>query len=85
MEISPIDGTDGADDPVISPDGKLVAFIAGQKLKTVSVAGGNPTVMCDSPADRGNRLVSRRPHFFLTELRHGPDADPGGRTARRPL
>ncbi len=53
VEITPIEGTEGADDPVISPDGKLVAFVAGQKLKTVPIAGGTPTVLCDSPADRG--------------------------------
>ncbi len=53
VEITPIDGTEGATDPVISPDGKLVAFVAGQKLKTVPITGGTPTVLCDSPADRG--------------------------------
>jgi serine/threonine-protein kinase len=53
VEIAPIEGTQGADDPVISPDGKFVAFVAGQKLKTVPITGGTPTVLCDSPADRG--------------------------------
>jgi Tol biopolymer transport system component len=53
VEITPIDGTEGAADPVISPDGKLVAFVAGQKLKTIPIAGGTPTILCDSPADRG--------------------------------
>ena len=53
VEITPIEGTEGATDPAISPDGKLVAFVAAQKLKTVPISGGTSTVLCDSPADRG--------------------------------
>jgi len=53
VDVAPIEGTEGASDPAISPDGKLVAFVAGQKLKTVPISGGATTVLCDSPADRG--------------------------------
>jgi Tol biopolymer transport system component len=53
VAIAPIAGTEGAADPVISPDGKVVAFVAGQKLETIPISGGTPTVVADSPADRG--------------------------------
>ena len=41
-ESKPLSGTEGADRPFVSPDGKWVAFTAGGKLKKVSVEGGPP-------------------------------------------
>ena len=40
LEPSPIPGTEGADNPVFSPDGASVAFWNGTSLKTVSLLGG---------------------------------------------
>ena len=48
-----IPGTTGAAFPFWSADGRSVAFFAGEKLKRVSIAGGNPVVICDAPAGRG--------------------------------
>ncbi|MGH9443962.1 MAG: protein kinase domain-containing protein, partial [Thermoanaerobaculia bacterium] len=53
VEIAPIAGTEGAADPALSPDGKFVAFVSGNKLKTIPLTGGTATVLVDSPADRG--------------------------------
>ena len=38
-EMKPLAGTEGADDPVFSPDGKSLAFIADFALKKVSFDG----------------------------------------------
>ena len=41
-------GTEGAREPFFSPDGQWVGFYADKKMKRVSVAGGHPSVICDS-------------------------------------
>jgi eukaryotic-like serine/threonine-protein kinase len=46
----PLDGTDGAEFPFWSPDGRFVAFAANGKLKKVAVAGGPVQTLCDAPA-----------------------------------
>lgn len=45
----PLVGTDNADNPFLSPDGRWVGFFADGKLKKVSVLGGNPVALCDAP------------------------------------
>ena len=42
-------GTDGASRPFWSPDSRFLAFMAGGKLKKISVSGGPPSVICDAP------------------------------------
>ena len=46
-------GTEGATFPFWSPDGRSLGFFAGGKLKTISIEGGTPAVLCDAPAGRG--------------------------------
>jgi hypothetical protein len=53
LTTSPIAGTDGATFPFWSPDGKLLAFFADGKLKTMDPSGGAPHVICDAPDARG--------------------------------
>jgi Tol biopolymer transport system component len=48
-----IGGTEGADMPFWSPDGREVAFFAEGKLKRVDLEGGPPQVICDAPSPRG--------------------------------
>ena len=48
----PLTGTDGADGPFWSPDGRFIAFGAGGKLRRVAVSGGPVHTVCDA------RLVS---------------------------
>jgi Tol biopolymer transport system component len=42
-------GTEAAERPFWSPDGKNIAFFAGKKLFRVDLAGGLPLTICDAP------------------------------------
>ena len=44
-----IPGTDGALFPFWKPDGTEIGFFSGGRLKTVSVRGGIPTIVCNAP------------------------------------
>lgn len=44
-----IDGTEGARYPFFSPDGEWVGFFANGKLQRVSMQGGAPLAVCDTP------------------------------------
>ena len=46
----PVEGTDGAEFPFWSPDGRFVAFSAHGKLRKVAAAGGPVQTLCDTPA-----------------------------------
>lgn len=48
----PLAGTDGAEAPFFSPDGKSIAFFADGKLKKMDTAGGAPVTLCDAPSQR---------------------------------
>jgi serine/threonine-protein kinase len=48
-----IAGTEGADSPFFSPDGRWVAFFADGRLKKVALAGGAAVTLCDAPNGRG--------------------------------
>lgn len=53
LESEPLAGTENADLPFFSPDGMWVGFFADGKLKKVSVLGGNPVTLCDTPGSFG--------------------------------
>ena len=53
FEATPIPGTDGGEGPFFSPDGQWVGFGADKQLKKVSLAGGQPLILCDAPTLRG--------------------------------
>jgi DNA-binding winged helix-turn-helix (wHTH) protein len=53
FEASPIVGSEGAAAPFFSPGGEWVGFFAHGKLEKVSLAGGEPLVLCDSPYPYG--------------------------------
>ena len=46
-------GTEGASYPFWSPDGQLIGFFAGNKLKKIAVSGGPPQAICDAGDGRG--------------------------------
>jgi Tol biopolymer transport system component/predicted Ser/Thr protein kinase len=49
----PLADTDGASMPFWSPDSRSLGFFASGKLRTVSIAGGRPQILCDAPVGRG--------------------------------
>ncbi|HEY0157593.1 MAG TPA: protein kinase [Thermoanaerobaculia bacterium] len=54
----PLPGTEGAKYPFWSPDSRKVAFFAGGKLKTIPLAGGPPSEICDVQEPRGGAWSS---------------------------
>ncbi len=53
-KTTPLAGTDGAENPVFSPDGKWIAFVAfGKKLQKVPVGGGPVVTLCEITQPRG--------------------------------
>ncbi|MEP7326091.1 MAG: protein kinase [Gemmatimonadota bacterium] len=46
--LTPVPGTEGASDPVFSPDGQWIAFVADGKLRKVPVGGGPSVLLADS-------------------------------------
>lgn len=47
-------GTEGADSPFFSPDGKWIAFFADGKLIRTPVGGGAPVTICSACSAKGN-------------------------------
>ena len=56
LEASPIAGTEGAEEPFFSPDGRHIGFMTLDALKRVPVDGGPTVTIC--PADAGFRGAS---------------------------
>jgi eukaryotic-like serine/threonine-protein kinase len=48
-EPQPLEGSQGSNWPVFSPDGRWMAFLAGGKLKKLAITGGTPVTLCDAP------------------------------------
>jgi serine/threonine-protein kinase len=53
FQARPIPGTEGAFCPFFSPDGRWVGFLTNDKLKKVSILGGDPEILCDARNPRG--------------------------------
>jgi len=53
FQASPIPGTQGAFCPFFSPDSRRVGFFTKDKLKKVSLLGGDPVALCDASSPRG--------------------------------
>jgi Tol biopolymer transport system component len=51
--VQPLAGTEDATYPFWSPDGKYIAFFAGDKLRKVPAFGGTVQTLCDAPEARG--------------------------------
>lgn len=53
FESTAIAGTEDANNPFFSPDGRWVGFFTLDKLKKVSIDGGAPVTVADAPNPRG--------------------------------
>ena len=100
LEASALAGTEGASSPFFSPDGQWVGFFAEGKLKKVSVQGGPPVTLAESPDNRGATwapddtiIFTPIPPVGLSRVSAGggpaqvlttPDAAKGERTHRWP-
>jgi Tol biopolymer transport system component len=55
----PIDGTEHAEQPFWSPDGRWIGYFADGKLKRVSLESGRVEIVCDAPDPRGGTWGSQ--------------------------
>lgn len=53
IEAKELPETAGATYPFWSPDGRFIGFFAGGVMKRVSVASGNPVIVCEASPGRG--------------------------------
>ena len=53
LEPVRLGGTDGAQAPFFSPDGRWIGFFADGKLKKVALSGGAPIALADAPVPGG--------------------------------
>jgi Tol biopolymer transport system component len=72
-EVNAIHGTEGARQPFWSPDGRWLAFFAGNKLKKVAVDGGAPVDICSAGDARGGSwgnagIIVFTPHLIDTPV-----------------
>jgi len=66
-EVRSITGTDGASSPFFSPDGQSVGFFADQKLKVVSLRGGDPVMLCNAGLPSGGSWSDDGMIYFIGE------------------
>jgi len=67
--VTSIAGTEGAYDPLFSPDGQWIAFFVGPELRKVPAAGGTPVTLAQVPEPYGASWVL--PDRILVTLREG--------------
>jgi Tol biopolymer transport system component len=67
LEARALPGTDGAEAPFFSPDGRSVGFFADKKLKRIDLAGGPARELADAPAHRGGSWGSQNVIVFAPE------------------
>jgi len=68
FEVRPIPGTEDASAPFFSPDGQSVGFFAKDKLKIVSLLGGEPITVCDTSNPQAGNWVPDGMIYFADGL-----------------
>jgi serine/threonine protein kinase/Tol biopolymer transport system component len=64
-DARPIPGTEGANAPFVSPDGKWIGFWAPEQIRKVPIEGGTPTTICPWPWDFGPAGASWGPDNLI--------------------
>jgi serine/threonine-protein kinase len=85
MEPSPILGTEGAFCPFFSPDNRWVGFFTKDKLKKVSLLGGDPVALCDAKSPRGGNWETDGTITFVENQGGGLTQVPAAGGATTPL
>ena len=67
FDAKPLPGTQGAYGPFFSPDGNWVGFFAENRLKKVSLQGGDPVVLCEARTPHGGSWSSDDTIVFSDE------------------
>ena len=75
-KATPLAGTEGADDPFFSPDGRWIGFFANGKLKKISVQGGAAVTLCDAPSEHGGSWGEDGNIVFAPNPRGGSHESP---------
>ena len=71
VDVRPLSGTEGATFPFWAPDGRRLGLFAGQKLRTVNLAGGSAHMLADAPRGRGGTWSQQDVIVFAPD-REGP-------------
>ena len=100
VEPEAIEGTEGAYNPFLSPDGRWVGFFAEGELRKVPLSGGAATRLAEAANPRGGAWLEDGSIVFVPSVRSGlmlipetggapeelttPDSEAGERTHRWP-
>jgi Tol biopolymer transport system component/predicted Ser/Thr protein kinase len=71
LQTRVLPGTDSASFPFWSPDSRQIGFFAGDKLKTVAVAGGLPMILCEVGYARGGSWNQSGTIIFARDYQGG--------------
>jgi eukaryotic-like serine/threonine-protein kinase len=85
LDAVPMVGSEGALSAFFSPDSQSIGFFAGGKLKTASLSGGRPTLVCDAPNPRGAVWAPDNTIIFAPEATGPLMVVPASGGAPRPL
>ncbi len=66
-EARAIPGTNGAESPTFSPDGKRLAFFADGRLKRVALSGGAPVPLAPAPRPQGAHWAADECIYFVPD------------------
>jgi hypothetical protein len=82
-------GTEGAEAPFFSPDGKSIAFFADGKLKKIDASSGTPIMLCGAPSQRegswGDDDGASLAHLITHDRRHLWQAEQVSNDANFPI
>ena len=66
LESRPLAGTENAQSPFFSPDGRWIGFFAGGKLKKIPASGGASEEVCEAPGYWGGAWAPNDVIYFTT-------------------